>query len=93
MEELNIWNRIPTNKVSPIKEAKVLDGNSSYALHFDCRKVHKDALGYLVSNHVIRKALYKEVITKPNIKIITNASITKVKNSDLCASVILANKK
>ena len=93
LEELNIWNRIPTNKVSPIKEAKVLDGNSSYALHFDCRKVHKDALGYLVSNHVIRKALYKEVITKPNIKIITNASITKVKNSDLCASVILANKK
>ena len=62
LKELNIWNRIPTKKISLIKEAKVLDGNSPYALHFDRRKVRKDALGYLVSNHLIRKALYLSLI-------------------------------
>jgi len=93
LDELNIWDQFAPNKISPIKEAKVLDGNSSYALHFDRRKVNKDALGYLVSNHHIRKALYDEVITKPNIKIVSNASILKINTNNDYASVTLANKK
>ena len=48
LKNLGVWKRIPSNFISPIKEAKVLDGNSSYALHFDSNKVHKEALGYLV---------------------------------------------
>ena len=68
LKNLGVWKRIPSNFISPIKEAKVLDGNSSYALHFDSNKVHKEALGYLVSNHIIKKALYKEAIT-PSVEI------------------------
>ena len=71
LQNLGVWKRISSDLISPIKEAKVLDGNSSYALHFDSNKVHKEALGYLVSNHLIKKALYQEAITKSNIKIIT----------------------
>ena len=93
LKKLEIWDNFTTNKISPIKEAKVLDGNSSYALHFDHRKVSKDALGYLVSNHVIRKALYEKVITKPNIKIISNTSITGINSSNQFTSVTLTNHK
>ncbi|HIC43892.1 MAG TPA: FAD-dependent hydroxylase, partial [Sulfurimonas sp.] len=53
----------------------------------------KDALGYLVSNHLIRKALYDEIITKPNIKIISNTSILKVSTNNEYASVMMTNKK
>jgi len=93
LEELGVWNRIPTNKISLIKEAKVFDGNSSYALHFDRRKIQKNALGYLISNHLIRRALYKEIITKPNIKIISNVSVVNVSTNDAYASVTLSSNK
>ena len=93
LEDLGVWKRLSSKTISLIKEAKVLDGNSSYALHFDRHKVRKNALGYLVSNHLIRKALYKEVITKPNIKIISGTSVVKVNTSEHSAFVKLKNNK
>jgi len=93
LEDLGVWKRIPPNPISPIKEAKVLDGNSSYAMHFDSHEVHKEALGYLVSNHLIKKALYKKVITRPNIEIITNTSVVKVSSRKQYATVETSNKK
>ena len=93
LKELNVWNRIPVSEISPVKEAKVLDGNSSYVLHFDTKKIHKKVLGYLISNHLIKKALYEEVITKPNIKIISGANILHVNTNNLFATVKLSNKK
>jgi len=64
LENLNLWNLIPKKNISSIKEAKVIDGNSSYALHFDTSGVRKNVLGYLVSNHQIKKYLYKLAKTK-----------------------------
>ena len=93
LKELGVWKRLSSKTISPIKEAKVLDGNSSYALHFYRHKVHKKALGYLVSNHLIRKALYKEAITKPNIKIISDTSVVNVNTDEYSAFVRLSNKK
>ena len=93
LEELGVWKRLSSKTISPIKEAKVLDGNSSYALHFDRHKVHKKALGYLVSNHLIRRALYQEAITKPNINIISDTSVVNVNTDEYSAFVRLSNKK
>ncbi len=93
LEDLGVWKRIPPNPISPIKEAKVLDGNSSYVLHFDSHKVHKEALGYLVSNHLIKKALYEKVITRPNIEVITNTSVVEVNSRKQYATVKTSDKK
>ena len=93
LEDLGVWKHIPSSPISPIKEAKVLDGNSSYVLHFDSHKVHKEALGYLVSNHLIKKALYKKVITRPNIEIITNTSVVEVNSRKQYATVKTSDKK
>ena len=93
LENLGVWKRISPKLISPIKEAKVMDGNSSYAMHFDCHKVRKNALGYLVSNHLIKKALYEEVVTKPNIKIIPNTSVIDISSRKQCAYIKIANKK
>ena len=93
LEELGVWKRLSSKTISPIKEAKVLDGNSSYALHFDRHKVYRKALGYLVSNHLIRKALYQEAITKPNINIISDTSVVNVNTDEYSAFVRLSNKK
>ena len=93
LEDLNIWIRLPKKKISHIKEAKVLDGDSSYALHFDLQKIKKDALGYLVSNNIIRRSLYKEVITKPNIKTIFNTTVININTCEKEAIVTTNNNK
>jgi len=81
LANLNLWNLIPKKNISSIKEAKVIDGNSSYALHFDTSGVRKNVLGYLVSNHQIKKYLYKLAKTKKNIKIISNTEVIDVKKN------------
>ncbi|MEE9575333.1 MAG: 5-demethoxyubiquinol-8 5-hydroxylase UbiM, partial [Gammaproteobacteria bacterium] len=91
LKELGIWSRIPSDCISPIKEARVLDGTSPYFLHFDYRKVCDDALGYLVSNHLIRKALYEEVETLSNVQLITDIAVTSVSIDSEGASVLLSN--
>tara|TARA_B100001123_G_C15300130_1_gene1020730 strand:+ start:1378 stop:2553 length:1176 start_codon:yes stop_codon:yes gene_type:complete len=93
LEQINIWNYFPKNKISHIKEAKVMDGNSPYTLNFDRRKIRKDALGYLISNNLIRKALYEEANTKKNVEIIYDSSISKITTNNHYASIILTNKK
>ena len=82
LKEFGAWSRIPADSISPIKEARVLDGTSAYFLHFDHRKVCHDALGFLVPNHLIRKALYEQVETIENVQLLES----RVKTERLTAA-------
>lgn len=93
MTEMDIWSRMPKDDVFPIKEAKVLDGDSSYALHFDRADIPEEMLGYIVSNHVIRKALYEKATSLNNVEILTEVTVTAVKTDDKGAVVSLSNGK
>ncbi len=81
LKKLDIWKLIPANKVSEIKEAKVLNGTSPFALHFDKNDTEKDFLGCLVSNHIIRKAVYESVKPVKNIDLITDIEVTAIETS------------
>lgn len=58
MRDLGIWPHIPAEEVSFIRDAKVINGNSSYALHFDHRETGENYLGPMVANNLIRRAAY-----------------------------------
>jgi len=75
LQRLNVWQRLPDSEIHPLKEAKVSDGESPYALHF---QRHDDAvapLGYLVANHQIRTALYQQVCEHDNIELLTETQV------------------
>lgn len=77
LKELGVWARIPENAISGINQAHVKSGNSSYFLNFcDTKSKYPSELGYLVSNHIIRKAVYDEVKQFQNIKIITEIDVS-----------------
>ena len=78
LNELGIWSLIDQNEVSPLKEAKVFDGNSPALLNFNTRKSSIDVLGYLVPNKIIRKALFERVSQAKNIEIINEVSVKDV---------------
>jgi 2-polyprenyl-6-methoxyphenol hydroxylase-like FAD-dependent oxidoreductase len=74
MQELGIWSEIPAKEISPIREARVLNGTSSYFLGFDSENTGKEALGYLVPNFLIRRAAYQSVKPWKNIDLMTDIS-------------------
>ena len=91
LKELGIWARIEPDDRPPIKEARVLDGTSPYCLTFDREKASIDALGFIVSNHIIRKALFDEIRTFDNVEIHSNLAVTSISTNDSKASVVLSD--
>ncbi len=91
LKELGIWARFEVEERPPIKRARVLNGTSTYSLNFDGDKDPDGALGFIVSNHVIRRSLFDEVQTFDNIDIHTDLSVTAVSTSDYRATITLSN--
>ncbi len=91
LKELDVWSLFSAGSISAIKEARVLNGRSPYFLHFDHNDTDKSALGYIVSNHLIRKALYKSLDGFSNIRLITGVEATSVTTDSSRASIRLSN--
>ena len=91
LKDLGIWSRFAPEDRPPIKKARVLDGTSPYCLDFDVDRDSIKALGYIVSNHVIRKALYDAVQPVDNIDIYPSLAVTSVSTSDSGATVTLSD--
>ena len=95
MQRLGMWDLIPKDEIYPLRDAKVLNGQSDYQLHFpqptQARGEPADCLGYLISNHNIRKAAYEVVSKLENVTILTGTGVKEVKTSEDEAQVILEN--
>ena len=83
LKELKIWKFISNKLVSPIKEARVLDGDFKYFLNFEHDEIKKESLGYLVPNYIIKKNLYKKLKLLNNVKLMDKAE---------CISINIGNK-
>jgi ubiquinone biosynthesis UbiH/UbiF/VisC/COQ6 family hydroxylase len=69
----------------------VVNGDSPYSLNFDVQDKASDALGFIVSNHNIRRALYAEASQFENIEFINGVSVDGVQVHAANASVRLSD--
>ena len=76
MGDLGMWDSIPDEKISLIKTAKVLNGGSPYALSFDHEEAGEETLGFMISNHQIRKAAYESLAGYKNIQILSEKEVS-----------------
>ena len=91
MRALDVWQRVPPEAISLVREARVLNGTSDYYLHFDHRETNKDALGYIISNHLIRKATYEALQGFTNVDLITEVEVTSTTSNSINSSVHLSD--
>ena len=91
LNELGVWTLIDQDEVSPLKEAKVFDGDSPSLLSFNTNKSSIDALGYLVPNQLIRKALFERASQFDNIDIVNEISVEDASTSASGAKVKLSD--
>ncbi len=89
--EMGVYARIPEDAITPMKQARVINGNSSYSLKFDSNKEGVDALGYVVPNYLIRKALYEEVAIIEDIELLTDTSVRDVQIAPEQATILLSS--
>ena len=93
LEKFGVWKLIPKKLISPIKEARVLDGNSKYFLNFGHKEIMKDSLGYIVPNYIIKKALYKKLKNISNITLINKVECLSVSVNNNNALLKMSDKK
>jgi ubiquinone biosynthesis UbiH/UbiF/VisC/COQ6 family hydroxylase len=93
LEQLGVWQRIPAGAIHPIRKAQVLDGTSPYVLDFDNAKFGVDALGFLVANHDIRRALIEQALTLPGTEIRTDTTVSGVHTDAAAAHVQLSGER
>lgn len=93
MTDIGAWAKIPPQSISLIKDAKVLNGDLTDPLFFDHRKSGKDNLGYMVSNHLIRKASYEIVKPLKNVTLMTGVEVADLKTNDHFGTVTLQGGK
>lgn len=78
LDTLGIWARLDPAEISPLRDAKVLDGGSPFALTFaDTQRTGGD-LGWLVPNHLIRRAAWASVQGQPGLQVLDEARVASV---------------
>ncbi|WEN14217.1 5-demethoxyubiquinol-8 5-hydroxylase UbiM [Rhodanobacter sp. AS-Z3] len=93
MRELGLWARLREDEIGTLRDAMVLDGDDRDGLMFRHDEAGKSQLGWLLSNHAIRRAAYAEVMELPAVERITGAQVTTVRTSSDGAEVELANRE
>lgn len=91
LRDLEIWPHIPAEEVSFIRHAKVINGDSSYALHFDHRETGKDYLGPMVANNLIRRAAFAAFQEVAGVELIDGRSVVASGGNEEAAWASLDN--
>ena len=91
MQQQSSWQRINSRHISPIQRAEVVDGDSPYTLSFDTPSDETDALGFLISNFRIRKAIFEELDSLENVTLIDDTEVSWVSTDDRGATVTLVS--
>lgn len=91
LREMGIWERFNASDISALRDAKVLNGPSLQGMNIEHRYSGKSELGYLISNHLIRKAAYEAVKTSPNVTLITDTRVSDLRMDSEGGTVLLAN--
>ena len=93
MQALDMWQRVDEHEIYKLKDAKVVNGRSGYQLHFpqpkSARGKPTDTLGYLISNHNIRRVAHAAVQTCPNIELLCGVGVQDVHTDKEAATVNL----
>lgn len=91
MTTLGLWAALPPEAIAPLREARVLDGDEPQALRFATHGSEDEALGWLVPNHLIRRAALTAALQRPTVQLLCDARVTALDRDGTAARVTLAD--
>ena len=100
LRDLGLWERIAADEpgaFAPLRDAQVLNGPSAFAMVIDHQLSQHSELGWLVSNHLIRRAAFQELRAAQqkhqDITLLTGEQVTRAHTDASAAHVTLASGK
>ncbi|WP_312238034.1 5-demethoxyubiquinol-8 5-hydroxylase UbiM [Stenotrophomonas sp.] len=78
LETLGIWARLDPAEISPLRDANVMDGGSPFALTFAATQRDGVDLGWLVPNHLIRRAAWDSVQGQRGLQVLDETRVAGV---------------
>ncbi len=91
LRDLGIWPHLPEEACSPLRAARVMEGDCLHDMRIDAGLADKPELGMLVPNHRIREAAWQAVCDLPHLDFFDGVRIQCVRTSDDHACVTLAD--
>jgi len=92
LNKMGIWQRISEDHISPLEGAEVIDGDSAYKLSFKV-PANEGPLGFLISNHYIRQAIYQQFKTLTNVTLMDETEVLSVSTDGEGGTIQLTNGK
>ncbi|HZW19006.1 MAG TPA: 5-demethoxyubiquinol-8 5-hydroxylase UbiM [Luteimonas sp.] len=89
LQSLGFWDRIDGDHIGTLREALVLDGRDRDGLIFSPALAGAQQLGWLLSNHAIRRAAFDEVATLPDVQLYAGVKVASVRAAADGAAVAL----
>ena len=100
LRDLGLWARIEADEptaFAPLRDAKVMNGPSPFAMVIGHQLSQHSELGWLVSNHLIRRAAYQEVCAAQqqhqDITLLTGEQVARAHTDAGAAHVTLTSGK
>lgn len=78
LESLRLWEQFDPAEISELRDARITDGDSGHALRISARDGRSDRLGWLVPNHVIRRAAFAAVAAQRNVELVAGCGVQAV---------------
>ncbi len=86
---LGVWQRFDNDNIHPLKDAKVCNEDIPQILQFERSDDAVAPLGFLVSNHHIRKALFEQASEHSNIHFVLGSAVASASTCENKAEVRL----
>ena len=91
LSDLGVWQHIPAQAISRLRDARVFNGSSLLSLNIGHDLSNKSELGYLVANHEIRLAAYTVVASHASISLQTESQVQHIQQDKKGVRVSLSN--
>ena len=78
LEQLGLWERFDPADVSELRNARVSDGDSAHALRISASDGRHERLGWLVPNHIIRRAAFEAIEGQGGLELVTGCGVKAV---------------
>lgn len=92
LDAWTLWDRIDAAEISDLRHAQVFDGpNPQFGMSVRAELGNRSQLGWLVPNHLIRRAAWEAVVEQPNITVLDGIHVSAVSSTDNGATIHLDN--
>ncbi|MGB4813138.1 MAG: 5-demethoxyubiquinol-8 5-hydroxylase UbiM [Methylophilaceae bacterium] len=78
LTDMGVVNHFEHDEFSKLSTASVLNGNSQYRLDFSAPPASDEGLGFMVSNHAIRRGLFQEVKTQSDVQVMAGVGLQNI---------------